>query len=147
MVQDKKAPQENPRLGVPRAFLDAAVQSCREHVHNSCAEVVFDLNEIGTNEWEDRAPRKAVVPSATKGDLSRPPPEFKIHFDVVCISAAGELMISFFAPAQSNETARGRLKIDGFRLGVDLILNHHDKPYMNAQLFAEYIFVCCFFSY
>jgi hypothetical protein len=139
MVQGKKAPQENPRLGVPRAFLHAAVQSCREHVHNSCAEAAFDLNEIGISEWEDRAPRKAVVPLATKGDLSRPPPKFKIHFDVVRIPAAGELMIPFFAPAQPNETAQGRLKIDGFRLGFDLILNHHDKPYMNAQLFAEYI--------
>jgi hypothetical protein len=32
-----------------------------------------------------------------------------------------------------------KLKIEGFRMGVDLILKSRHKIYMNSQLFAEYI--------
>jgi hypothetical protein len=31
------------------------------------------------------------------------------------------------------------LKIEAFRMGVDLILKSRHKPYMNSQLFAEHI--------
>jgi hypothetical protein len=32
----------------------------------------------------------------------------------------------------------GKLKIEGFRMDVDLILKSRHKPYMNSQLFAQY---------
>jgi hypothetical protein len=58
---------------------------------------------------------------------------------VACISAAGEHMTSFFVSSQVNATVERRLKLEGFRLGVELILKHRNKPYMSSQLFAEYI--------
>jgi hypothetical protein len=58
---------------------------------------------------------------------------------VVRISAAGEHIMPFFVLSQETEVVQRRVQVDGFRLGVDLILKHREKPYMNAQLFAECI--------
>jgi hypothetical protein len=62
LVEAKIVPQESLRRGVPRAFLDTAVESFRGHVHNSCAELVFNLDEIGISEWEERAPGTVIIP-------------------------------------------------------------------------------------
>jgi hypothetical protein len=58
---------------------------------------------------------------------------------IACISAAGEHMTPFSVSSQVNPTVERRFKSEGFRLGVDLILKHRNKPYMSSQLFAEYI--------
>jgi hypothetical protein len=51
LYQTKSIPQENPRLEMPRVSLDAAIDSLRHHVHGSCAELVFNLGEVGIGEW------------------------------------------------------------------------------------------------
>jgi hypothetical protein len=50
LFETKSVPQENPRLEVPRGFLEAAIQEFRDHVHNACAELVFNLDEVGIRE-------------------------------------------------------------------------------------------------
>jgi hypothetical protein len=102
---------------------------------------VFNLDEIGISEWEDRCTRRVIVPSAMAGQaifygVHR---KLKHIYVVVCISAAGKHMTPFFVSAQVNPTVESRFKSDGFRLGVDLFLKHRNKPYMSSQLFAGYI--------
>jgi hypothetical protein len=41
--------------------------------------------------------------------------------------------------SEGNAAVERKFKIEGFRMGVDLILKSQDKPDMNWQLFAEYI--------
>jgi hypothetical protein len=48
-------------------------------------------------------------------------------YDSICVSS------------QVDPTVERRLKSAGFRLGIDLMLKHRNKPYMSSQLFAEYI--------
>jgi hypothetical protein len=67
------------------------------------------------------------------------PSNLKHVFIVACISAAGEHMTPFFVSLQVNPTMERRLKSERFRLGVDFILKHLNKPYLSSQLFAEYI--------
>jgi hypothetical protein len=50
LFEAKSVPQENPRLDVPRAFLEAAIDGFRDHIHNACAELVFNLDKIGISE-------------------------------------------------------------------------------------------------
>jgi hypothetical protein len=50
LFETKSIPQENPRLEVPRVFLEAAIDGFRDHVHNACAELVLDVDEIGVSE-------------------------------------------------------------------------------------------------
>jgi hypothetical protein len=51
---------------VPRVFLEAAIERIRTDVHNSCAELVPNLDENGINEWEDREERKEIIPSGLR---------------------------------------------------------------------------------
>jgi hypothetical protein len=130
LCETRRIPQENPRLGVPRAIIDAAAQSFREHVHSPCTELIFNLDEIGISEREDRARQKVIVSDAMKNEaiyhgLQRNLKHISI---VVSISAAGENMTPFFVSSQAHEAVQRRLKINGFRLGTNLTFKHRDKP-------------------
>jgi hypothetical protein len=46
---------------------------------------------------------------------------------------------TIFISSQVNPTVERRLKLEGFRRGVNLILKHRNKPYMSSQVFAETI--------
>jgi hypothetical protein len=104
LFETKSFPQENQRLEVPRVFLEAAIEGIRTHVQNACADLVFNLDEIGISEWEDRVERKVTVPSAMR--------EQKIfhgihrglkHISVVtCISAGSDHVIPFLASSQAT---------------------------------------------
>jgi hypothetical protein len=50
LFETKNVPQENPRLRVPRVFLEAVIDGFRDNVHNACAELVFNLDEIGVSQ-------------------------------------------------------------------------------------------------
>jgi hypothetical protein len=139
--ETKAIPQENPRLEMPRVFLEAAIDGFRDRVHNACAELIFHLDEIGVSEWEDRIERRVIVPSTMKGHRIYHTVHRNLkHISVAaCISAAGEHMTLCLACSQGNAAVQRKLKIEGFRMGVDWLLKSRHKPYMNPQLFAEYI--------
>jgi hypothetical protein len=48
-------------------------------------------------------------------------------------------MTPFIIGSQVNESVERLLKRQGFRFGVDFIIRKRNKPYMNSQLFSEYI--------
>jgi hypothetical protein len=58
LFETKSSPQDNQRLEVPRVFPEAAIEGIRTHVQNVCADLVFNLDEIGISEWEDRVEKK-----------------------------------------------------------------------------------------
>jgi hypothetical protein len=55
------------------------------------------------------------------------------------VSAAGESLTPYIVTSQDSPTVRERLKKHGVRFGTDFILKHRAKPYINAEIFAEYI--------
>jgi hypothetical protein len=67
LFETKSIPQENPRFEVPRVFLQVGLDGFRDHVHQACAQLVFNLDEIGISEWEDHCTRRVIVPSAMEG--------------------------------------------------------------------------------
>lgn len=141
LFETKSLPQENPRLQVPRIFLERAIECLRGHVPGSVAELVFNLDEVGISEWEDRSEKKVIVPVSMRGH--------KVHHGihrnlkhisvVVCITAAGESLTPFFVSSQFTAPVEMKLKQKGMRLGLDMIIRKRDRPYMNADLFLEYI--------
>jgi hypothetical protein len=48
-------------------------------------------------------------------------------------------MTPFVVSSQINDSVVERLKTEGFRMGVDLILERRQKPYMTAALFQQYV--------
>jgi hypothetical protein len=126
LFETKSIPQENPRFEVPRVFPQTGLDRFRDHVHQACAELVFNLDESGIREREDRCMRRLIVPSAMKGQTVFHGVHRNLkHISVVaCISAAGEHITPSFVSSQVNSTVERQFKSDAFRLGVDLILKH-----------------------
>jgi hypothetical protein len=63
----KSTPQGHPRLEVAREFLDETTSDVRGHFHRMKVKLVFNLDEVGMSEWEDRKEKKIVVPMAIGG--------------------------------------------------------------------------------
>jgi hypothetical protein len=121
------------------SLLEAAIEGIRTHVQNACGDRVFNLDEIGISEWEDQVERKVIVRSAVREQkifhgIHRALKRISV---VTCISAGGDHMIPFLLSSQATDAAVGRLKTEGFRIGIDMILKKRNKPYMNAVLFHE----------
>jgi hypothetical protein len=68
LSETKSTRKEDTRLEVLRAFLDETIRCLREYVHGMKAELVFDLDEMGMSEWEDRKPKKVIVLKTIAGE-------------------------------------------------------------------------------
>jgi hypothetical protein len=139
--ETKSTPQEEARLEVPRVFLDETIRCLREYVHGMKAELVFNLDEVGVSEWEDRKEMKVVVPITLSGQTihHRASRQVKHMSVIACISAAGESLTPYIVTSQDSESLRTKLMRRGVRLGVDFVLKKRSKPYVNRTLFLDYI--------
>jgi hypothetical protein len=137
----KSTPQESSRLEVPRCFLDQTIQCLTELVQGCRVELVFNLDEVGISDWEDRQSKKVIVPvSARERAIHHKINRRLKHVSIIaCISAAGESLMPYVVTSQDSLPVRDALKKRGMRFGTDLILKHHAKPYINMEIFEDYI--------
>jgi hypothetical protein len=141
LFETKSTPQEEVRLEVPRAFLDETTRCLREHVQGMKAELVFNLDEVGISEWEDRKQKKVIVPTIMNGQTIHHRASRSVrHISLIaCVSAAGESLTPFIVTSQTSDNIVKRLVSRGVRLGVDFVLKHRSKPYVNRKLFLDYL--------
>jgi hypothetical protein len=58
---------------------------------------------------------------------------------IVCFaSAGGESMAPFMLSSQVTDSVIETLKMEGYRMGLHVILEHRQKPYMSAALSQQY---------
>jgi hypothetical protein len=61
------------------------------------------------------------------------------HMPVICcVSAAGESLTPFAVSSQVHDKVTETLKIEGFRISVNMVLEHRQKAYVTATLFQQY---------
>jgi hypothetical protein len=103
--------------------------------------LVFNLDEVGISEWEDRAQRKVIIPvSMTDQTIHHVVHRNLRHMLVICcVSAAGESLAALVISFQVNEKVIEKLKIEGFRTGMAMVLEHRKKAYVTATLFQQYV--------
>jgi hypothetical protein len=58
----RSLPQEDTRMTVPRAYLEQHIATMKTHIVGKFSELIFNLDEVGSSEWEDRRPRKVIAP-------------------------------------------------------------------------------------
>jgi hypothetical protein len=59
--------QEEPRLQVPRIFLDETIEAMKEPVHLRPSDLAFNLAQVAISDWEDRRPKRVAVPITADG--------------------------------------------------------------------------------
>jgi hypothetical protein len=61
-------PQEDTRMIVPQAHLEEYIQLAKLVIAGMFSELVLNLDEVGSSDWEDRRPKKVIVPRSVSPD-------------------------------------------------------------------------------
>jgi hypothetical protein len=90
----RSRPQEDTRMIVPRTHLEEHFQLMKSVVEGKLSELVFNLDEVGFSDWEDRKPRTVIVPpSVSPDDVYHPVSRKYRHSTLLaCVSAAGDAL-------------------------------------------------------
>jgi hypothetical protein len=77
---------------VPRVHLEEHIGLLHTHVAGKCGELVFNLDELGSSDWEVRRIRKVIAPSIVrKEDVYHSVSRRHRHVTLLtCLSAAGD---------------------------------------------------------
>jgi hypothetical protein len=112
-------PQEDPRLQVPRAYLDHYIDLVKKHIVGVRSRLVYNLDETGCSDWEIGKSFEGIIPSSM--------PAGSIHFPVtrkvkhqtmlVAINAAGEALCPLIV---TSDPITKRVFRDGIEEDVDL---------------------------
>jgi hypothetical protein len=122
-------------------FLERTVQDLKEHVQGCVAELVFNLDEVGISDWENRKTKTVILTATMRGqtihhEISR---TVKHISAIACISPAGESLTPYIITFQAPTSVQERLKKEGVRLGTDFVLRSNPRLYINAESFLDYI--------
>jgi hypothetical protein len=49
-------------MTVPRAYLEHHIATIKTHIVGKFSELIFNLDEVGSSEWEDGKPREVIAP-------------------------------------------------------------------------------------
>jgi hypothetical protein len=104
-------------------------------------EVVVNRDEVGISDWKGGKTKTVIVPPTIRGqtihhEISR---AVKHICMIACISAAGESLTPSRITSQAPTLVQERLKKEGVRFGTDFALRSNSKPYINAEIFFDYI--------
>jgi hypothetical protein len=58
---------------------------------------------------------------------------------IACVSVAGKSLTPYIIPSQAPRLVQERLAKEGVRFGTDFVLRSNPKPYINAEIFLDYI--------
>jgi hypothetical protein len=60
VIQTQSRPEEERRSQILRAFLERIIQDLHNYIQGCVAELVFNLDEVGILDWEDRKTKKVI---------------------------------------------------------------------------------------
>jgi hypothetical protein len=125
-------------MAVPRVYLEEHIQLLKTHLSGKVAELVFNVDELGSTDWEDRKAKRVIVPARiAEGDLYHPISRRRQHMTLrACVSASGDAPTAFVITAFPISDALWRR---GLRQGEDAMIRHHSPAHITEELFYEYI--------
>ena len=130
-------PQEDLRLCIPREYLKKHISNMK-NVGGRFSELVFNLDEVGISEYEDRRPKKVFVGTNIESTVVHHYVTRKIkHMTLlVCISAAGDALTPLLIVSEPiNDTFWN----SGIRPDEDVMIHQRSPPYIDTELFKEYL--------
>jgi hypothetical protein len=99
-------------------------------------ELIFNLDEIGMSEWEDRNDKKVIVPKTMDDQTIHHRVSRNVkHISIITyITADVESLTLYIVTLQDYKPFRRKLMNRGVRLGVDCMLRQRSKPYVNGKV-------------
>ena len=131
-------PQEEPRLKIPRSQLIEYIDLVDKVITMSPAELIYNMDESGLSDWEERKPKTVVIPKELEN--------VKLHYPVdrgirhitllVTISAGGD---AYFPLIVTTDPKAESIFDLGIRRNIDLIIKIRTSSYMTKEIFNEHI--------
>jgi hypothetical protein len=131
-------PQEDARFLIPREYLEQHIVNMQTYVTGRTAELVFNLDEVGSSDWEDRKVKKVIVPAAVDSDAVFHPVSrrFRHMTLLVCVSAGGDSLCPMLVLGQAIPDD---IWAKGLRPDEDVMIRRRETPYMNEELSYDYL--------
>jgi hypothetical protein len=138
----RSLPQKDPRMAVPRAYLEEHIQFLKTHLTGKVAELVSNSDELGPADWEDRKAKKVIGPAGdAKEDVYPPVSRRHRHMTLLaCVSALGDALTPLVATVSPISDALWRR---GLRQGEDASFPHRSPAYITKKLFYKCISNVC----
>jgi hypothetical protein len=98
VIRTTVVPQEELRLRSPREYLNDYISLIKEYVPLVPAELIFNLDETGLSDWEERKTKPVIIPSHASSSTLHYPTDRAIrhHTLLCCVSAFGDAYSSLF---------------------------------------------------
>jgi hypothetical protein len=131
-------PQENVRLKVPHVYLDQHIRLIKEYGPLVPTELLFNIDESGFSDWEERKPQCALIPTEARETTLHYSASRKIRHQtlVCCVTAAGDAYCPLLV---SSDPAPRAVFGHQMREGIDLQIEINPSPYVNGEIFEKYV--------
>jgi hypothetical protein len=118
------APEELPRLQIPRCYLDKYITLIKPWVPLVPAELIFNLDETGLSDWEERKPKPALIPTDLEDSHFHYPADRAIRHQTLlcCVSAAGDAYCLFLVSSNTSRQLQAQRSEDHGRRPVSVLL-------------------------
>jgi hypothetical protein len=130
--------QEQLRLWISREYLSGYISLIKEYVPLVPAELIFNLDETGLSDWEERTTKPVIIQSHASSSILHYPIDRVIrhHTLLSCVSASGDA----YSPLLIAPHPKARRIFEkGIRENFDLKLEIRQIPSVDAELFKQYI--------
>jgi hypothetical protein len=135
----KAYPQESGRMTVTKEIARTHVANLVNYVQDTPTELVFNIDEVGSQEWADRKPRRVIVPHQERRQriqYSVPRSQKRISC-IAGISMAGDTLMPLLVI--HRKTIDEDVWLEGWRDGQDFLLRSNDTSYVTRDIFKEYL--------
>jgi hypothetical protein len=117
--------------------LEEHIYTLQVHFTGKCGELVFDLAELGSADWEDRRIKKVIAPAALRQSdvyysVCRRPRYITLLARVSAASDAIAPVLITTRPIHASLWSRGGHQ------NKDVMVRRRSPPYLDEELFFEY---------
>ena len=131
--------QENKRLSVPKQVAMKHIENLHKYVEGVCTELIFNLDEVGSQEWADKRAKRVIIPIEDKSKpaligLNRNEKRLTI---CQIISMSGDTLMPLIISHRS--TIDQEVWDSGIRDMEDAMFRSSSSSYITREIFVEYI--------
>jgi hypothetical protein len=130
-------PRDDLRCTVPYTHIMKYFTMVQENVSGTSAELVINIDEMGSSEWANKKIKKVIVPNSLDlRDLHYPVNRRTKHVTFVAgICASGDCLKPLILTSQKKSLEVFKI----YRNNIDFSVKIRDPAYMDQSLFLEYL--------
>jgi hypothetical protein len=118
------APEELPRLQIPGYCMDQCIPLIKAWAPLVPAELIFNLDETGLSDWEERKPKPALIPTDLRDSHFHYPADRAIRHQTLlcCVSASGDAYSLLLMSSNTSRQLQAQRSQDHGRRPVSVLL-------------------------